>query len=140
MEEAFIEDNYRPTSWLTLIGGERQTHFQASISENAIYPRIGMAVQIPKLGWVLRGFYGHFYQPPPLTSLSGPALAYAQGNNTSFVPCAANATRNTSSECRFPGAAGCSTRTLSRPAPTIFSTTAISASPASSFRSLCRAR
>jgi outer membrane receptor protein involved in Fe transport len=86
VEEAFIEDNYRPTSWLTLIGGERQTHFQASISENAIYPRIGMAVQIPKLGWVFRGFYGHFYQPPPMTSISGPALAYAQSGNTSFVP------------------------------------------------------
>ncbi|MGA8111384.1 MAG: TonB-dependent receptor, partial [Acidobacteriaceae bacterium] len=86
VEEAFIEDNYRPTSWLTLIGGERQTHFQGSISEDAIYPRIGMAVQIPRLGWVLRGFYGHFYQPPPLTSISGPALAYAQSTNTSFVP------------------------------------------------------
>ncbi len=86
VEEAFIEDNYRPTSWLTLIGGERQTHFQGSISEDAIYPRIGLAVQIPKLRWVLRGFYGHFYQPPPLTSISGPALAYAQSSNTSFVP------------------------------------------------------
>ncbi len=86
VEEAFIEDSYRPTSWLTLIGGERQTHFQAAISENAIYPRIGMAVQIPRLGWVFRGFYGHFYQPPPLTSLSGPALAYAQASNTSFLP------------------------------------------------------
>jgi hypothetical protein len=86
VEEAFVEDNYRPTSWLTLIGGERQTHFQASIAENAIYPRIGAAVQIPKLGWVFRGFYGHFYQPPPLTSLSGPALTYAQASNTSFVP------------------------------------------------------
>ena len=86
VEEAFVEDNYRPTSWLTLIGGERQTHFQAAITENAIYPRIGMAVQVPKLNWVFRGFYGHFYQPPPLTSVAGPALAYAQGNNTSFVP------------------------------------------------------
>jgi len=86
VEEAFVEDHYRPTDWLTLIGGERQTHFQGTISENAIYPRIGMAVQIPKLGWVLRGFYGHFYQPPPLTSVAGPALAYAQSNNTSFVP------------------------------------------------------
>ncbi len=64
----------------------RQTHFQAAIAENAIYPRIGVAVLIPRLGWVLRGFYGHFYQPPPLTSLSGPALEYAQGNDTSFVP------------------------------------------------------
>jgi hypothetical protein len=86
VEELFVEDNYRPTSWLTLIGGERQSHFQASISENAIYPRIGMAVQVPKLGWVFRGFYGHFYQPPPLTSLNGPALAYAQDTNTSFLP------------------------------------------------------
>ncbi len=86
VEEAFLEDNFHPTSWLTLIGGERQTHFQAGISENAIYPRIGMAIQIPYLHWVLRGFYGHFYQPPPLTSIAGPALAYAQSSNTSFVP------------------------------------------------------
>ncbi len=86
VEEAFIEDSYRPASWLTLIGGERQTHFQGTTSENAIYPRIGVAVQIPKLGWVLRGFYGHFFQPPPLTSISGPALAFAQASDTSFVP------------------------------------------------------
>jgi outer membrane receptor protein involved in Fe transport len=86
IEEAFVEDNMRPTSWLTLIGGVRQSHFQAAISEDAIEPRLGMAVQIPRLKWVLRGFYGHFYQPPPLTSLMGPALAYAQSSNTSFVP------------------------------------------------------
>lgn len=86
VEEAFIEDKYKPATWLTLIGGERQTHFQSTISENAVYPRIGVAVQIPKLNWVFRGFYGHYYQPPPLTSLTGPALAYAKGTNTSFVP------------------------------------------------------
>ncbi|HVT96100.1 MAG TPA: TonB-dependent receptor, partial [Acidobacteriaceae bacterium] len=86
VQESFIEDNYRPTSWLTLIGGMRQAHFQGAVSENAIYPRLGAAVQIPKLGWVLRGFYGHFYQPPPLTSISGPALAFAQASDTNFVP------------------------------------------------------
>jgi hypothetical protein len=86
VEEAYVEDKYKPSSWLTLMGGERQTHFQAAISENAIYPRIGAAVLIPRLHWVFRGFYGHFYQPPPLTSLSGPGLAYANGTNTSFVP------------------------------------------------------
>lgn len=86
VQETFIEDKYKPASWLTLTGGERQTHFQAAISENAVYPRIGAAVQVPKLNWVFRGFYGHFYQPPPLTSLSGPALAYANGTDTSFVP------------------------------------------------------
>ncbi len=54
--------------------------------ENAIYPRIGASVLIPKLNWVFRGFYGHFYQPPPLTSVSGPVLQFANGNNTTFVP------------------------------------------------------
>lgn len=86
VEEAFVEDNFRPASWLTLIGGIRQTHFQGDLTENAADPRVGMAVEIPRLGWVLRGFYGRFYQPPPLTSISGPALAYALGGNTSFVP------------------------------------------------------
>ena len=86
VEEAFVEDNFRPASWLTLIAGLRQTHFQGGVSEDATDPRVGVAVQIPKLGWVVRGFYGRFYQPPPLTSISGPALAYAQGNDTSFVP------------------------------------------------------
>jgi hypothetical protein len=86
VQEAFLEDNFRPAGWLTLIGGVRQTHFVGALSENAVQPRAGVAMQIPKLGWVLRGFYGHFYQPPPLTSISGPALQYAQGTNTNFVP------------------------------------------------------
>ncbi len=85
VEETFVEDNYRPTTWLALIGGMRQSHFQGAVTENVVYPRIGVAVQIPKLNWVFRGFYGRYYQPPPLTSVSGPALQYANGNNTSFV-------------------------------------------------------
>ena len=91
-----------------------------------------LAVQVPKLNWVFRGFYGHFYQPPPLTSISGPALAYANSNNTSFIAFTASATKSISSACRFPSAAGCSTPTPSRPAPTISSTTATLANPASS--------
>jgi len=51
-----------------------------------VYPRVGAAVLIPKLNWVVRGFYGRFYQPPPLTSLSGPALQYAVAGNTGFLP------------------------------------------------------
>ncbi|MGB8537481.1 MAG: TonB-dependent receptor [Acidobacteriaceae bacterium] len=84
--EVFVEDSYKPATWLTLVGGLRESHVQTGVVENAIYPRIGASVLIPKLGWVLRGFYGHFYQPPPLTSVSGPVLKYAQGNNTGFVP------------------------------------------------------
>lgn len=86
VQEAFIEDNYKPTSWLTLIAGERQTHFSGAIRENAIYPRLGIAIRVPKLNWVFRASYGHFYQPPPITSISGPALTFAQNNSDSFVP------------------------------------------------------
>jgi hypothetical protein len=86
VEEVFAEDSYKPAPWLTLIAGLRQSNFQGAVSENVIYPRVGAAVLIPRLKWVFRGFYGRFYQPPPLTSISGPALQFANGNNTSFVP------------------------------------------------------
>jgi len=86
VEELYIQDNYKPASWLTLTAGERQTHFSGAITEDAIYPRLGIAIQIPKLNWVFHGFYGHFYQPPPLTSITGPALAYAQSSGDGYVP------------------------------------------------------
>lgn len=85
-EETYVEDNFRATNWLTLIGGERQTHFAGAFSEDTVYPRVGIALQIPKLNWVFRAFYGHYYQPPPLTSITGPALEYAQNSNDSYVP------------------------------------------------------
>jgi hypothetical protein len=84
--EGFVSDNYKATSWLTLIGGLRVTHFQSEFTENEIDPRVGAAVRIPKLNWVFRGFYGRFYQPPPLVTVSGPVLQYAQANDTSFAP------------------------------------------------------
>jgi len=86
VEEVFVEDSYKPATWLTLIAGLRQSYFAGAITEDAVYPRVGAAVLIPKLNWVVRGFYGKFYQPPPLTSLSGPALQYAVAGNTSFLP------------------------------------------------------
>jgi hypothetical protein len=84
--EAYISDNYKITPWLTAIGGLRQSHFQGDITDNYTAPRIGLALEIPKLHWVFRGFYGRFYQPPPLISISGPILQYAQANDTGFVP------------------------------------------------------
>jgi hypothetical protein len=47
---------------------------------------VGAAIHIPRLNWVLRGFYGRFYQPPPLITASGPVLAFANSNNTTLVP------------------------------------------------------
>ena len=74
----FVEDQFKPTSWLTLNGGLRQTHFSGALAENATSPRGGVSLRIPKLNWVFRGFYGHFYQAPPLGTLSGPVLEAIQ--------------------------------------------------------------
>ncbi len=84
--EEYVSDNFKATPWLTLIAGLRQSNFISSITENQIDPRVGVALEIPKLHWVLRGFWGKYYQPPPLLTASGPVLDYANANNTDFVP------------------------------------------------------
>ncbi|MGC0772157.1 MAG: TonB-dependent receptor [Candidatus Acidiferrum sp.] len=82
----YAEDEFQVTSWLSLSAGLRQTHFSGNVVENATSPRIGASVRIPKLHWVFRGFYGHFYQAPPLLTLSGPILDVATNQNLGFVP------------------------------------------------------
>ncbi len=84
--EGFVSDNYKVTPWLTLIAGLRQSWFRSDFTEKATNPRVGAAIQIPKLNWVFRGFYGRYYQPPPLLTASGPIVDYANSQNTSFVP------------------------------------------------------
>ena len=85
--EEYLSDNYKPTSYLTLTAGLRESYFSgAGFTETANDPRVGVALELPKLHWVLRAFYGHFYQPPPLVTISGPVLGYAQGSNTAFAP------------------------------------------------------
>jgi len=70
----YLEDQFRAASWLTLNAGIRQTHFSGSVVENSTSPRFGATLRVPKLNWVFRGFYGHFYQAPPLATLTGPSL------------------------------------------------------------------
>jgi outer membrane cobalamin receptor len=82
----YAEDQLKATSWLTLNAGVRQTHFEGGVTENAPSPRVGASVRVPKLNWVFRGFYGHFYQAPPLLTLSGPVLQTASAQNLSFIP------------------------------------------------------
>ncbi len=84
--EEYLSDNYKASSWLTLIAGLRQTAFEGQFTENQTDPRFGLALRVPKLHWVFRGFYGRFYQPPPLLTASGPLVAFAQANNTAFQP------------------------------------------------------
>jgi len=86
-ETFFIDDKFTPVPWLTLIAGMRPTRFSGGVSESAISPRFGATVTIPKLRWTFRGFYGHYYQAPPLLTVSGPALVdFAQGEGLGFVP------------------------------------------------------
>src|SRR5262249_20591051 len=73
-EAGFLEDQFKATTWLTLTAGVRLTHFAGAVSENAASPRIGAAIRIPYLNWIVRGFYGRYYQAPPLSTVSGPLL------------------------------------------------------------------
>jgi hypothetical protein len=87
--EFYVSDHLRLGRYITLLGGERMSVYHGGFDETAIYPRIGATVEIPRLRWVLRGFYGHFFQPAPLETVSSSVLNYASslpsGENT-FTP------------------------------------------------------
>jgi hypothetical protein len=95
LETFYIDDKFNPFSWLTLSAGMRPTRFAEGnfaatstaqpVSESAISPRFGAAVTIPKLRWTFRAFYGHYYQAPPIETVSGPLLQYVQQNNVAIV-------------------------------------------------------
>ena len=84
--EEYASDTLTVAPILHLIGGVRLSQFRSTLSENYVAPRIGATLRIPRLNWVFRGFYGRYYQPPPLLTASGPLLQYAQSNNTAFAP------------------------------------------------------
>jgi hypothetical protein len=87
LETLFLEDKFSATSWLTLSGGVRQTFFSTATStEDATSPRAGVSIRIPRLNWVFRGFYGQFYQPPPLVTISGPLLGIVNTPDDSATP------------------------------------------------------
>ena len=82
----FINDKFKVTPWFTLITGLRATQFNATISETATDPRFGGALTIPRLNWVFSGFYGYYYQAPPLVTATGPLLDLANGQDFTFAP------------------------------------------------------
>ena len=129
--EFYLADHLRLGQYITLLGGERFSIYHAGIDETAIYPRIGATVEIPRLHWVLRGFYGHFFQPAPIRN----RLRFRAQLRQAIFPaaktpsrrCPPSATKSISSASRFPGAAGSSTSTPSRTASTTSSITPTSA-------------
>jgi len=93
-EAVFLEDQWKATSWLTLNGGLRLSRFSGGVSEHSTDPRIGAAIQLPRIHWVLRGFYGRYYQAPPLTSFSGQQLCPP---NVTSAQCLSNLNPNLTS-------------------------------------------
>jgi hypothetical protein len=86
--EFYLSDHLHVGRYITLLGGMRFSSFHSGYNESAAYPRIGATAEIPRLHWVLRGFYGHFFQPAPVETVSSGFLNYItsqQGQNT-FVP------------------------------------------------------
>jgi hypothetical protein len=90
--EEFVSDRFKVTSWLTLIAGLRESHFsvdgvnQPGVIENATDPRFGISLRVPKVNWVFHGFYGKFYQAPPLLTATGPLLDLASSQVLTFAP------------------------------------------------------
>ncbi len=95
LAEVFVSDRFKVTSWLTLIAGFRYSHFdsgsvgvgtQPAVVENVPDPRFGVAIRVPRLNWVFHGFYGVFYQPPPLLTATGPLIDLASSQSLIFGP------------------------------------------------------
>jgi hypothetical protein len=83
----FVDDKFKPFSWLTLGAGMRPTHFSGNngFSENAISPRFSATLTVPRLNWTFRGFYGHFYQAPPLITASGSLINFCNASDCGFT-------------------------------------------------------
>jgi hypothetical protein len=89
LQAFFVDEKFKPWSWLTLSGGLRPTRFSlhGGFTETALGPRFGATLTVPRLGWTFRAFYGRYYQAPPLATVSGPALSgYIAGQSLGFVP------------------------------------------------------
>jgi outer membrane receptor for ferrienterochelin and colicin len=92
----YIDEKFTPLRWFTLTAGIRPTRFAEGnfsaaaltmpIDETAISPRFGATFTVPKLSWTFRAFYGHYYQAPPIETVSGPELiSFTQGQGLGFV-------------------------------------------------------
>jgi hypothetical protein len=86
--EFHFADQLKIGRYFSLYGGMRISAYHAGLSENAAYPRIGATVEVPHLHWVFRGYYGHYFQPAPVQTVSSALLDYVHGQpgQNAFVP------------------------------------------------------
>jgi hypothetical protein len=95
LETFYIDDKFKPFSWLALSAGMRPTRFSEGnfasdstakpVDESAIQPRFGITATIPRIRWTFRAFYGHYYQAPPIETVSGPLLQFVQQSNVAII-------------------------------------------------------
>jgi len=106
----FINDKFKVTPWLTFIAGLRETAFDASFRRTQPTPswRCGQN-SAPEL--VFRGFYGYFYQAPPLVTATS-ALQNLPRSGFCFPLSARRAGYRVQFASPFPIAAGISAPTL----------------------------
>ncbi|MGB6975415.1 MAG: TonB-dependent receptor [Terracidiphilus sp.] len=86
--EVHFSDHLQLGRYFSLLGGMRISDYHGGYNETASYPRIGATFRVPRFNWVFRGFYGHFFQPAPVETVSSAFLNYVisqQGENA-FVP------------------------------------------------------
>src|SRR6185503_439097 len=86
--EFHFADQLKVGRYVSLYGGMRISSYHAGLSESAAYPRIGATVLLPHLNWVFRGYYGHYFQPAPVQTVSSGLLNYVHGQSgqNAFVP------------------------------------------------------
>jgi outer membrane receptor protein involved in Fe transport len=84
LDALWIQDQYKAASWLSLTAGVRFTRFSGLVTETAGSPRLGVAIQIPHLHWILRGAYSRYYQAPPLDTVSPDVLSVSPDQG--FLP------------------------------------------------------
>ena len=86
VEVVFAEDQFAATDRLTLNGGVRVTRFAGGITESAVSPRVGAVIRLPRCECAVRGYYGRYYQAPPLTTVSGALFDLAVDQGFGFLP------------------------------------------------------
>ena len=142
--EYFASDRYKVASWLTLIAGIRYTHFdsgtvagsgQPAVVESVPAPRLGASLRIPKINWVFHGYWGIFYQPPPLLTATGPLQSLASSQTLTFGPLPGERDHEYQFGVSIPCSDGLSRKTPSRPARQTGWITATSVNQISSGRS-----
>jgi len=82
---AFAEETFRIRENFTVNAGLRAEHFQGTLTENAVSPRLGVAWGVGK-GAVLRASYGRFYQHPQTSTVTGPLLQFALQEGFGYLP------------------------------------------------------